>query len=205
MDILTYMLCYNKIKVIIQYGGFRMNSLYNYVYTEEEFEDIQKKFDGKAEFDNGSIFLSSNTSIRHNEIKSNILASLIMFLKGHRCKAYDEQIEVVFRNDTELYKYKPDIFVMCEDATKNGESFTSSPKVIFEVVSKSTASHDYITKLAVYQKFRVLEYNIVEQSGHIIQYSIEDSTYLIKSTFKGNDTFTSSVFPDLEIKLEDIF
>lgn len=128
-----------------------------------------------------------------------------MFLKEHNCKAYDEQIEVIFKSDTELYKYKPDIFVMCEDATKNGESFTSAPKVIFEVVSKSTASHDYITKLAVYQKFGVLEYNIVEQSGHIIQYSIEDSTYLIKSTFKGNDTFTSSVFPDLEIKLEDIF
>lgn len=33
-----------------------MNSLYNYVYSEGEFEDIQKRFDGKAEFDNGSIF-----------------------------------------------------------------------------------------------------------------------------------------------------
>lgn len=42
------------------------------------------------------------------------------------------------------------------------ESFTSSPKIIFEVISKSTSSHDYITKLAVYQKYEVLEYNIVE-------------------------------------------
>lgn len=42
------------------------------------------------------------------------------------------------------------------------ESFTSSPKIIFEVISKSTSNHDYITKLAVYQKYEVLEYNIVE-------------------------------------------
>lgn len=182
-----------------------MNPLYNYIYTETEFEEIQKKFDGKAEYDNGHIFLSSNTSIRHNEIKSNILANLILFLKGSNCKAYDEQIEVIFRNDQEVYKYKPDVFVMCDDATKNGESFTSSPKIIFEIISKSTASHDYITKLAVYQKFGVLEYNIVEQNGHIIQYVLEGGTYFIKDTFKGDDTYISSFFPELKINLSDIF
>lgn len=182
-----------------------MSFLYNYVYTEDEFENIQKKFDGKAEFDNGNIFLSSDTSIRHNEIKSNILANLIMFLKGSNYKAYDEQIEVIFKSDSELYKYKPDLFIMCENATRNGESFTSAPKIIFEVVSKSTASHDYITKLAVYQKFGVLEYNIVEQSGHIIQYALEDGVFLIKNTFKGDDTFVSTVFPELKIDLKDVF
>lgn len=182
-----------------------MNPLYNYVYKESEFEEIQKKFDGKAEFDNGYIFLSSNTSIRHNEIKSNILANLVLFLKSRNCKAYDEQIEVIFRNNEEVYKYKPDVFVMCDDATKSGESFTSSPKIIFEVISKSTARHDYITKLAVYQKFGVIEYNIVEQNGHIIQYVLEDGNYFIKNTFKDNDTYISSFFPELKINLKDIF
>ena len=47
--------------------------------------------------------------------------------------------------------YNPDTFVAYEEAIRNGESFTCAPKIIFEVVSKSTASHDYITKLAVYQ------------------------------------------------------
>lgn len=69
-----------------------MNPLYNYVYTEAQFEEIQKKFDGKAEYDNGYIFLALNTSIRHNEIKSNILASLILFLKSRNYKAYDKII-----------------------------------------------------------------------------------------------------------------
>ena len=178
---------------------------YNHFYTEAEFEEIHKKFDGKAEYDNGYIFLSSNTSIRHNEIKSNILANLTLFLRGSNYKAYDEQIEVIFKNDQETYKYKPDVFIMCKDATRNGESFTSSPKIIFEVISKSTASHDYITKLAVYQKFGVLEYNLVEQNGHIIQYALEDGAYFIKDTFKGEDTYISSFFPELKINLKDIF
>lgn len=94
-----------------------MNIYYINSYTEAEFEDIQSHFDGKAEFDNGFIFLSSNTSIDHNNIKRNILMYLSMYLKETKCRAYDEQIEVIFRNKDDIRKYKPDIFVMCEDST----------------------------------------------------------------------------------------
>lgn len=182
-----------------------MNMDYIRLYTEEEFEEIQSKYDGKAEYDNGMIHLSSNTSIRHNEIITNINMYLSLYLKHSKCRTYTEQIEVIFRSDNDIRKYKPDVFVMCEDATKSGESFTSSPKIIFEVISKSTSSHDYITKLAVYQKYGVLEYNIVEQSGKIIQYTLEDGTYTISDVYKNDDEYKSTAFPDLKINLNDIF
>lgn len=128
-----------------------------------------------------------------------------MFLNGSKCEPFDEQTEVIFQSKDEIYKYKPDIFVMCENSTKKGESFTSSPKIIFEVVSKTTASHDYITKLAVYQKFKVEEYNIVEQSGKIIQYSLVDNQYIISDVYKNDDLYQSTVFNDLKISLKDIY
>ena len=184
-----------------------MNIDYIHSYTEEEFEEIQAKYDGKAEYDNGLIFLSSNPSIRHNQIITNINMYLSLYLKhnNNKCRTYSEQIEVIFKSDNYIRKYKPDLFVMCEDATKNGESFTSPPKIIFEVISKSTSSHDYITKLSVYQKYGVLEYNIVEQSGKIIQYSLEDDNYTISDVYKNHDKYKSTVFPDLKINLKDIF
>ncbi|SHK45065.1 Endonuclease, Uma2 family (restriction endonuclease fold) [Clostridium cavendishii DSM 21758] len=178
---------------------------YTYLYTEEQFEEIQANYDGKAEYDNGFIFLSSNTSIVHNRIKGKILTKLNIYLDGTKCEPFDEQIEVIFKSDKDLRKYKPDIFVMCENSTRQGESFTSVPKIIFEIVSKSTASHDYITKLSVYQNYGVLEYNIVEQDGKIIQYSLEDNQYRITNVFKNNDDYISTVFPDLKINLEYIF
>lgn len=182
-----------------------MDIIKEYIYTEEDFEEIQKNFNGKAEFDNGTIFLTSNTSIEHNRIKRKILSKLDRFLNGSKCEPFDEQIEVIFRSKDEIYKYKPDIFVMCENSTRKGESFTSIPKIIFEVISKSTSSHDYITKLAVYQKFKVQEYNIVEQSGKIIQYSLVDNQYIISDVYKNDDVYVSSVFKDLSINLKDIF
>ena len=182
-----------------------MNIIKEHIYTEEEFEEIQKNFNGKAEFDNGSIFLSSNTSMEHNRIKRKILTKLDIFLNGSKCEPFDEQIEIIFRDKEEVYKYKPDIFVMCENSTKQGESFTSTPIIIFEIVSRSTSSHDYITKLAVYQKFKVQEYNIVEQSGKIIQYSLVDNQYIIRDVYKNDDIYVSSVFEDLKISLKDIY
>lgn len=182
-----------------------MNIINDYIYSEEEFEEIQQNFNGKAEFDNGSIFLTSSTSIEHNRIKRKILTKLEEFFKNSKCEPFDEQIEVIFESKEETYKYKPDIFVMCEGASRKGESFTSSPKIVFEIVSKSTSSHDYITKLAVYQKFKVEEYNIVEQSGKIIQYYLVDNQYTIADVYKNEDVYVSKVFSDLKINLSDIY
>lgn len=177
----------------------------NMHYTEDNFENIQAKYNGKAEYSNGYIVLSSNTSIAHNKIISRLNFKLMTFLDSSKCDVYTESIEVIFRNKEEVYKYKPDVFVMCEDSIREGESFTSSPKIIFEVISKSTASHDYITKLDVYQRFGVLEYNLVEQEGYIVQYSLIDNQYKITNVFKNKDSYISTVFPDIHINLEDIF
>lgn len=181
---------------------------YDYInnyYAEEEFEDIQSHYDGKAEFDNGLIFLSSNTSIKHNEIKRNILTELSIYLKGSKFQAYDEQIEVIFKNKDDLRKYKPDIFIMCDDATRKGESFTSVPKVIFEILSKSTAKFDKGRKYDTYEKFGVLEYNLIEQNGFIFQHKLIDGAYQIVNVYKNDDSYISTVFKSLEINLRDIF
>jgi Uma2 family endonuclease len=171
----------------------------------EEYEKLQDTFKCKTEYDNGRIIMHSGTSINHNNIVLNINMYLRLFLKNSKCNTFTEQIEVIFNNGKEEYKYKPDVFVVCEESTRKGESFTSAPKIIFEVVSKSTASHDYITKLAVYQKFQVLEYNIVEPNGYIVQYGLMDGAYQITNTFHQGDTFVSFVFDEFKMKLQDIF
>lgn len=169
--------------------------------SPEEFEIIQDSYECKVEYDNGSIIMHSDTSDYHNEIVGNIAAYLKLYLKGTKCKVLIEQIEVIF---DENHKYKPDIFVVCEEATMKGESYTSTPKIIFEIISKSTASHDRITKLELYQKYGVMEYNMVEQNGNIIQCVLKDECYSI-NTYHAGDIYVSYVFPNFKIDLKDIF
>lgn len=84
------------------------------------------------------------------------------------------------------------------------QSFTKAPKIVFEIISKSTASHDRITKLQIYRKYGVLEYNMIEQDGTFIQCTLIDDEYHVKE-YSSLDTYTSSVFPDFKIELSEIF
>lgn len=98
----------------------------------------------------------------NGSIKS--LCSIITFKQNNDISsrvAIDSDLATELNQD-DIRKYKPDIFVMCEDATKKGESFTSAPKLIFEILSKSTAKFDKGRKYDTYEKFGVLEYNLVE-------------------------------------------
>lgn len=48
-----------------------------------------------------------------------------------------------------------------------GQSFLTIPTLIFEVVSPSNASLDTITKMELYAKFGIKEYNLIYQEGII--------------------------------------
>ena len=54
----------------------------NMHYTEDDFEKIQANYNGKAEYSNGYIVLSSNTSIAHNKI------NIVNILKELQTKKY---------------------------------------------------------------------------------------------------------------------
>ena len=177
----------------------------NIFISLDEFDKIQARYDGKAEYYNGQILFSSRTSMTHNRIVMGISSILYKFFKGSKCTPYSEQIEVIFKNENEIYKFLPDIFVMCEDAGKKGESFTSAPKIVFEVVSPEYSDHDYFIKANIYQRFGVLEYNIVEQNGMITQYSLIDGSYRTPKVWDSKGIYVSSVFHKLEIELKDIF
>ncbi len=117
-------------------------------------------------------------------------------------------MEIILGAD-EKYKFKPDVFIVCKndiDAMK-GESYTTPPKVIFEVVSpgKEDIKRDKQLKYNVYEEYGVLEYNIVEQNGFIHQHALIDDYYQIINTYKNDDEYVSSVFTDLKISLKDIF
>lgn len=186
-------------------GDENMEPIRNVFITPKQFEEIQSKYDGICEYLNGEILFSSRTSQRHNRIVRKILSKLDGYFDGSECEPFSEQIEVIFKNENEQYNFLPDIFVMCKDAETLGESFISSPKVIFEVVSEKYSDNDYFIKARIYQKFGVLEYNIVEPSGSITQYTLVNGTYGTPKVFSSKDIYISAVYKDLKIELRSIF
>lgn len=172
----------------------------------DEFEKIQlDNTENKVEYNNGEILLSSNTSRKHNKIIRKIIQGIGTFFDNTKCDYYNEQIEVILKNETEIYKYKPDIFIICDEFEEQGESIIGVPKIIFEVVSENYEHYDYFIKLRTYEKFGVWEYNIVNQYGNIIQYILQDDAYIVNKSFHKEDTYQSAIFPELKIELNSVF
>lgn len=171
--------------------------------TIEEHDALQKKYpDMTVEYYGGEIVMSSHSSRIHNEIVGNILLILKPFFKGTKCKVYNEQIEVILGYDTNDKQFVfPDVFVAC-DRKMRGESCIEPPQVIFEVVSEKYRDNDYVKKLALYKKYGVLEYIIVDPLNNTLMcYYMGDESFEV--TFMKD--YSSKLYDGLVLSIEDIF
>ena len=107
--------------------------------------------DAKAELVDGLILMMAGGSPRHAAIAMNLGIALGNRLRGTGCRPYGSDLAV--RTGEASIRF-PDVSVYFRD-DHTGETGDAKllgvPRVIFEVLSPSTASNDQITKLAEYR------------------------------------------------------
>lgn len=174
--------------------------------TLEEFIEIEKTSEVPLEFIDGYLIAKSFSSMVHNKIVLRISSEIDRYLRKKPCEVFSEQIEVILGDD----RVKPDVFVVCKKENENfkklGQSFLSIPDLVFEVVSPSNAGLDTITKMELYAKCGIKEYNLVYQEGMIHQYVLNEfGSYYPKNSYKNSDVYKSYVLEELEIDMDFIF
>ncbi|MGL4873273.1 MAG: Uma2 family endonuclease [Clostridium sp.] len=179
---------------------------FNEVYKLEEFLKFEEKSEVPLEFINGYIYAKSFTSINHNRIVNRINAKIDEYLGEKPCMVLSEQIEVVLGED----RVKPDVFVVCKNNRNEyeriGQSFITKPTLIFEVVSHSNARLDTVTKMDLYAKHEIEEYNLVYQEGEIHQYKLNEyGVYYLNKSYKKDDVYKSIALENLEININNVF
>jgi len=101
------------------------------------------------------------------------------------------------RND--LNYFEPDISVICDPSKLDSKGCDGAPDWIVEIVSPSTSSHDYITKLSKYKKAGVREYWIVNPLRQIITVYLFNETDIFQQTYDFKDKIRVSILNDLVI------
>ncbi len=118
--------------------------------TVREFLDMDFG-DSKAELVDGMIYMMAGGSPRHAAIAANLIFSLMGRLQGSGCRPYGSDLAV--RTGRASIRF-PDVSIYCGEQPQGDDphpNLLGDPKVIFEVLSPSTASNDQITKLAEYR------------------------------------------------------
>ena len=126
-------------------------------------------------------------------------------------------------------KFRPDVMVVCDKSIDTLEGVIGAPKLVVEVSSKGTVEYDITTKKEVYALIGVEEYWIVSPYSKTIEIYVldngvynlygayykyekreieaieEEKEYLKKGGLEIITEFSPYSFPDLKIKVDDVF
>ena len=168
--------------------------------------------DERYELIDGEVYLLGAPKSRHAIISSELYGFLRDFLKGKTCRAIHSPIDVFLFNEPDDplqkidYVVEPDVVVYCDPKQVGEYGIYGPPKLVIEVLSKSTLRHDRITKFNLYRQAGVAEYWIVDPRNFIVTvYYLQDGVYITHENYTKDQVLHSAVFPDLSIELAEIF
>ena len=173
----------------------------NFLMLPENQDKTFELLDGKI------VMMAGNVGFNHARISSYISRKIGNFLEGGECEVVQDVNVYLFKENLGICKnvYQPDIIIGCNKDIMTDKGYEGTPELVIEIISKTTARHDYFTKYIRYMQFGVLEYWIVDlRKNQILVYlnSDGDSPDVFKYTF--SDVIEVSLFPGLKIDFREI-
>ncbi|MDR0909578.1 MAG: Uma2 family endonuclease [Spirochaetaceae bacterium] len=184
------------------------------IITYGEFIKMNLPGDNHYELIDGKIYMLAAASPQHAKIVKNLYDAINKYLEGKPCEIYPTGIGVrpePRENDRDKDQLVPDLVVICDKSKLGPRDYEGGPDMVIEVLSPSTASKDKNIKRHKYEKAGVREYWIVSPNEQTVE------TFVLKQGIFMQDCYSLefdtppeegvpvSIFPGLEIKLNDIF
>ncbi|HSO73083.1 MAG TPA: Uma2 family endonuclease [Thermodesulfobacteriota bacterium] len=189
------------------YPNRKENNSYTYKdYLEWPEEERWEMIEGVA------YHMTPSPSRSHQKISAALVNAIYPYLKGKNCEVYYAPFDVRLpEGDEENNKIKtvvqPDIVVICDPSKLDEKGCKGSPDLIMEILSPSTASIDYISKLNLYEKNQVSEYWIIHPMDKIVMVYrlLENGNYGRAEVYSEKDRVKVGIFDDFVIDLKEIF
>jgi len=176
-------------------------------YTPEDYLALERQSEGKHEYLAGAIHAMVGASPAHNLIVTNTVAVLSTQLKGRLCRVYANHQRVKV-SPTGLYTY-PDVVVTCgaERFDELDKDTLLNPRVIIEVLSRSTESYDRGAKFEHYRSLESLaEYLPIAQDRlHVERYCRQSDGQWLFADASGPDATMTLAVIDCRLALAEVY
>lgn len=141
----------------------------SYYVSPEDYLEGERVSPIKHEYCRGLIYAMMGAKKSHVIIAGNIARSIGNYLANSPCVVMSSDIKVRLV-EANCYYY-PDVVVTCHpDDLESNEDFILHPKVVIEVLSKSTAKFDRTAKFVDYQTCPELEeYVLISQTEKLVE------------------------------------
>ena len=130
----------------------------------EDFLAWECRQEGKYEFDGCEPVAMTGGTFRHALLQSNLAMAVGNRLRGTACRFVGRDFKVLTASRVRY----PDGQVVCDHADEE-TTFTTSPVVLFEVISASSAATDHGAKVEEYRSIpSVKHYVLLEQDRALV-------------------------------------
>ena len=157
--------------------------------SAENYLALERGSEARSEYRDGEIFALTGASRRHNLLSGNVYTAFRTQLRPRGCEVYVSDMRVKV-SVSGLYTY-PDVVVVCgEPQFEDAEVDTLlNPKVVVEILSKTTEDYDRGTKFVHYRTLPSLtEYLLVSQDHvHVEHYLHQSEGWLLTETDRRED------------------
>ena len=143
-------------------------------------------------------------SFKHQKIVFNFASLLRDALKGNPCVTGIAPTDAVFAEHDVV---QPDVFVVCDEKKITEANIQGSPELIIEVLSPATTLKDKREKKALYEKYGVKEYILIDPSALVVERFLleDDRAYGKGAVFGPMDVLPLVSLKEIEIPLWEIF
>ena len=168
-------------------------------------DDIYTLPDGKrAELIDGEMYMMAPPNRIHQKILMELSATIRDYIRGKSgsCEVYPAPFAVFLNKDNKNY-VEPDISVICDKNKLTDKGCNGAPDWVIEIVSPSSQSMDYLTKLFKYRSAGVREYWVVNPMKKTVL------TYLFEKKEDSNqyvfsDRINSQIYEDFSICISEL-
>ncbi len=178
------------------------------IYTPEEYLEFERESDSRHEFLDSEIYAMAGESLSHSRVCMNLAREVGNKLKRTNCEALSPNMKV--RTSTaSLFSY-PDLTIVCGEPQFHDrkKDVLTNPKVVFEVLSPSTADYDRTTKFLRYRmgNATLTDYILVSQDRCFVEHFTKhtDGSWIYKSLNQLSDILRIETI-DCELSLEEIY
>ncbi|MCY7376255.1 MAG: Uma2 family endonuclease [Pyrinomonadaceae bacterium] len=176
--------------------------------TPEDYLIFERESESRHEFLDGEIYQMAGESLSHSRVCVNLGGEVRAKLKGKPCEALSPNMKVRTSNAS-LFSY-PDLTIVCGEPQFHDrkKDVLVNPKVVFEVLSPSTAEYERTTK---FQRYRMgnetlTDYILVSQDKCFVEHFRKDANgdWLYQSYAALEDDLRIEII-ECELSLREIY
>ncbi len=160
----------------------------------DDYLQLEAKSSIKHEYTDGKVYATAGASDSHVTIAGNLFAALRTHIRGTGCRLYISDMKA--RVETRNRFFYPDVMVTCDPRDQETDTYKRLPKLVVEVLSKSTEAFDRGDKFLTYQALESLQEYVLINTRHqrveifrrndsglwVLQfYTSEDETFDLRS------------------------